>query len=64
MHAACAILEPGQRTTKERHTAVDHLITPRGFVTTLYITWMLVAVRCKIVNCTLKAVKGIQYKLE
>jgi hypothetical protein len=29
-----------------------------------YRTWAVVAVSCKIANCSLKAVKGTQYKLE
>jgi hypothetical protein len=32
-------------------------------IATLYITWAVVAVRCKIVNCSLKSVKGNQYML-
>jgi hypothetical protein len=42
-------------------TTVDQLITSKGFVTTLLV---VMAVRSKFANCSFKAVKGTQYKLE
>jgi hypothetical protein len=39
------------------------LITSRGFAQR-YRTWAVVAVRCKIANCSFQAVKGPQNKLE
>jgi hypothetical protein len=63
-NAAYARLGTGQRTIKGWHTAVDLLITSNGFGTPRYRTWPMVAVRCKVANCSIKAVKGTQCKFE
>jgi hypothetical protein len=52
-YAAHARLRSALRTIKGWNTAVDLLITPKGYGTTLYRTWAVVAVRCKIANCSL-----------
>jgi hypothetical protein len=63
-HAAYARLVTGQRTTKGWLTDVDQLIASNGLSTTLYNLGGGGAPLYYRYKCSLKTVKGTQYKLE